>query len=859
MSLKSKIVGTFSLGIFVLILIAVFSYKNISDYRSSAEWVHHTQKVISQIQRILLDVEDIETEQRGYVITGEEKYLEYYNEGLKNIHSRYMSEKELLSDNPAQLTLLDSIFKQIESRIVISKQAVAIRRSSGFDQARLFVSKGTGEMLMKQIRVLVEDFIVHEEQLLSQRLSEANKNFASAIVIVVSGISLAIILVVVSLYFFTMDYNRRIISERKVMESELRIKKMLDSLPVGVFIVDANGKPYYSNSKSEQILGRGIVTNSSAEELPETYHAYEAGTNTIYPSSKQPILKALQGEQTVGVEDIEIQKGDVRVPLRTSATYITDSEDKIEYAISVFEDITDVKKYERELKAAKLLAEESVILKETFLANMSHEIRTPMNAIIGFTDLLLKRNLGAENTDYIRTIKSSGETLLRIINDILDVSKIESGMMTFEEFPISISEIFSSLNILLSHKAREKNLQLSFESDGNVPGTVLGDPTRLTQIIINIAGNAIKFTRKGSVEVHAKLLGETSDHYMIGFSVKDTGIGIAEDKLPFIFERFRQAESHTTRNYGGTGLGLSIAKQLIELQKGTLSIKSMEGVGSVFTFSLPFRKTSHIKKANDLSHNQVDFEKLRQLKILIVEDNLINIKFIQSLFSQHGLKADVAENGKAGVNLFMSKPYDLVLMDIEMPEMNGYQTTAYIRTELKSQVPIIAMTAHAMAGEKEKCLQLGMNDYISKPINADLLFSKIMMVDEPSSIQTVTDPETLTSVIRLDFLSDSVKGNKEVILNILDLFLEQVPEDLNVLQEAIEKEDYLTIRNRSHKMKSSVSVMGMESCMSTLEEMENLGKRSENMERIKVLYDILTTNCEKAIQETISERRRFMS
>lgn len=851
MSTKTKIIATFSLSIVVLIITAVFAYKNIRDYKRSSEWVHHTQKVISQIERMLLDVEDIQTEQRGYVITGDEKYLEYYKQGMRNIHSSYNSEKNLIIDNPGQTALLDSIFSIVEQRIEVSKEAVAIMRQSGFESARAYISKGRGELLMKEIRILVDRFIDNEEAFLSQRLAEANTKFSSAAIFVISSIILAIIIVVISLYFFILDYDKRLLSERKVMESELRIKKMLDSLPIGVFIVDAGGRPYYSNSKSRQILGQGIIADS-AENLPERYHAYEAGTNNIYPKHKQPILKALKGETTIGVEDIEILKGHVRIPLRSSATYITDSEDKIEYAISIFEDITDVKQYEKNLKEAKKIAEESVILKETFLANMSHEIRTPMNAIIGFTDLLLRRNLSEEDKEYVKTIKTSGETLLRIINDILDVSKIDSGMMTFEEFPISIREIFSSLNILLLQNAREKKLLLSFEAQDGIPDTVLGDPTRLTQIILNIVGNAIKFTKKGSVEVYARLTHETAESYEVEFSVKDTGIGIAEDKLSLIFERFRQAETHTTRNYGGTGLGLSIAKQLIELQKGTLQIKSMEGVGSVFSFVLPFKKTSEGKTTKNRLDQDIDFERLRSLSILLIEDNAINVKFIQSLFSQYDLKTEVAENGKAGVEKLKTGTYDLVLMDIEMPEMNGYQATTYIREELKRSIPIIAMTAHAMAGEKEKCLQMGMTDYISKPINADLLFEKML-----AASRSAGQKDAPQAVINLDFLSKSVRGNKEVILNIIDLFLEQIPDDLQTLETAIENEDYQGIKNRSHKMKSSVSVMGIDACTHTLEEMESLGKRAEDIGRIRSLFDTLSGVCKQAMREAILEKNKL--
>ncbi len=374
---------------------------------------------------------------------------------------------------------------------------------------------------------------------------------------------------------------------------------------------------------------------------------------------------------------------------------------------------------------AKEKAEESTKLKEAFLANMSHEIRTPMNAIIGFSDILSKRNLGEQEKEYVRTIKSAGENLLTIINDILDISKIEAGMMTFEEHTFSVKEIFESLNVMLMERAKEKNLELVFTCDDDVPDVLLGDPTRLTQIIINLTGNALKFTQKGKVHVKAKVRELTHENILLEFSIKDTGIGITPDKLEHIFERFRQAESHTTRKYGGTGLGLSIAKQLVELQGGILSVVSEFKAGSTFSFFIPYKKSVQALQAPELIEKKFNMEELSKLNILLVEDNQLNVKLILSLFSENNLKVQVAENGSVGIEKLKESSFDIILMDMEMPVMNGYEAATFIRKELKNNIPIIAMTAHAMAGERERCLSLGMNDYISKPINANLLFEKI--------------------------------------------------------------------------------------------------------------------------------------
>jgi CheY-like chemotaxis protein len=305
--------------------------------------------------------------------------------------------------------------------------------------------------------------------------------------------------------------------------------------------------------------------------------------------------------------------------------------------------------------------------------------------------------------------------------------------MTFEEHTFSVKEIFKSLNVMLMEKAKEKNLELLFTCDDDVPDRLLGDTTRLTQIIINLAGNAIKFTPSGIINVHAKILNNDNAISLIEFSVTDTGIGIPKDKLEQIFERFRQAESHTTRKYGGTGLGLSIAKQLVELQGGILSVKSEFKIGSVFSFCIPYKKSEQVLLVSEIIVKKYNMEDLCKLNILLVEDSHLNVVLILSLFSEYNLKLQVAENGLIGIEKLkenngsssINPCFDIILMDMEMPVMNGYEAATIIRKEIKNNIPIIAMTAHAMSGERERCLSLGMNDYLSKPIDANLLFEKI--------------------------------------------------------------------------------------------------------------------------------------
>lgn len=660
----------------------------------------------------------------------------------------------------------------------------------------------------------------------------------------------------------------------EIKETEEKLRKlsefqdiMLNATEYAIFTTDATTGTIISfNKGAERMLGY------TAEEVvgktsPAMYHDF----NEVIARAKQ-LSEELNMEIKPGIEvfriksqlgyasDIHewtnIRKDGTRITVELMLSPLRNKDKEIFAYIGIAKDITQQKKLQDDLIKAKQVAEESVILKEAFLANMSHEIRTPMNAIIGFTDLLLKRNLQATEIDYVQTIKKSGENLLRIINDILDVSKIDSGMMEFEEHPISIKEIFSSLNIMLSQKAKEKNLRLEFRYDEHLPGTVLGDPTRLTQIILNLVGNAIKFTKTGGVFVFARLIREEWKGYEIEFAVKDTGIGIPEEKLKSVFERFSQAESHTTRNYGGTGLGLSIAKQLVTLQGGMMTVESKIGEGSVFSFKLYFKKTDKIYTTHQSNQEALDVERLSKLNILLVEDNPINIKFVISLFADYRIQTGVAENGKIALEKMKANSYDLILMDIEMPEMNGYETTSIIRHTLKSEVPIIAMTAHAMAGEQDKCLALGMNDYISKPINANLLFEKMLQAVSSSSLD-VKDQTHKARVTNLDFLVESVGGKKDVIRETIDIFLSQVPEDLAILNEAIKGGDFQRIKNYAHKMKSTASLIGMQELAPVLAEMETLGAAKKEIEKIRELSKPLNELCEQGIDEMEQERLNY--
>jgi PAS domain S-box-containing protein len=569
----------------------------------------------------------------------------------------------------------------------------------------------------------------------------------------------------------------------------------------------------------------------------------------------------------------------------TSLTPLLNENGEVEKIISIDSDITKQKKAEQELIIANKIAErslykgnkaleelhkakkeveESLKVKEQFLANMSHEIRTPMNAIIGFTNLLLKAEMEYEDKQYLNAIKTSGENLLVIINDILDFSKLESGKIVIEKIPFKITQLVSTVIDLMLPKASEKNIKLSSSIDKNVPEVLLGDPTRLNQILINLIGNAIKFTGSGGVKINVLLVSEKEEDVGLHFSVTDTGIGIPDESMEKIFEGFTQASNDTTRKYGGTGLGLTITKQLVELQGGTISVSSKVNKGSTFIFRLTFKRAA-VQRAVNVSREKNEGVKfpLEKTRVLLVEDNIFNQMLAAKILENWHCVVDTAENGLVAIEKVQTEEFDLVLMDIQLPEMDGYQATSYIRNKIpapKSNVPIIAMTAHAFVEEIDKCKRYGMNDYISKPFDENRLQEKIIKVMQKGN-QYKAEPAGKEVLQKnssyLTHLEKAFRGDKNFIYKMISVFLDQTPGLLSSMKLSIYNRDKKLLKKVIHRMMPSVAFMEMKE----MEEILNLlGKHAEEEkfpEDLLPIYQKAEQICKDAMGELKSEMEKI--
>ncbi|MCB0738165.1 MAG: response regulator [Bacteroidetes bacterium] len=392
-------------------------------------------------------------------------------------------------------------------------------------------------------------------------------------------------------------------------------------------------------------------------------------------------------------------------------------------------EIEERKLTEKQLILAKEDAERAKRAEELFLANMSHELRTPLNGVVGFTRLLLGTTLTKEQNEFVSTVQDSANHLLAVINDILEISKIKAGEMEFESIPISTTKVVMTAVNTFKVMASNKSVALYEEIDSHIPPYVMGDQTRLNQVLLNLINNALKFTHDGFVVVKVQLLSEDTRKVRLKFSVQDSGIGISEDRLKDIFSDFKQADASVARKYGGTGLGLSICKNMVELQGGKIYVESVVNVGSSFHFELEFKKTSIIKTPED-STGAFEPKDLGNVNLLLVEDNKINVKLAENVLKKWGgdLRYQIASNGQEAVDLHEKENFDIILMDLQMPVMDGFEATEYIRKELPApqcQTPIIALTADVMASEKSRAFDLGINDYITKPFDANKLFATI--------------------------------------------------------------------------------------------------------------------------------------
>ena len=679
------------------------------------------------------------------------------------------------------------------------------------------------------------------------------------------------------------DITEQVITNKKIKESEAQFNTLANNIQNLAWMANADGWIFWYNNRwyeytgttPEEMEGWGWKSLHDPEQLPAVLERWQHSLET--GESFEMIFPLRGADNTYR-------------PFLTRVMPMYDKEGKVIRWIGTNTDISEQKRISTELTEAIVfaematviaeeaktkaedathMAEDAVKAKQQFLSNMSHEIRTPMNAIIGFTKVILKTELTVKQREYLNAIKLSGNSLIVLINDILDLAKVEAGKMSFEEIPFKMSSSITAMIHLFETKVQEKNLELVKEYDDKIPEVLLGDPVRLHQIILNLVSNAVKFTSKGKITVSLHMVAADDEKVTIEFKVSDTGIGIPEDKTEKIFENFHQATSDTTRLYGGTGLGLAIVKQLVESQGGKILLKTEVNKGSSFSFTLNFKKTDAAVET-ETEMLEIDPEN-KNIKVLVVEDIALNQLLMKTLLDEFGFEREIAANGIIAIEKLQAKAFDIILMDLQMPEMNGFEATEYIRKSMNSNIPIIALTADVTTVDLEKCKAVGMNDYIAKPVDERLLYSKIvgLVKNSPEKMYYAPGAEETEVYIKskctdLAYLISITKYDIKLMMEMIELYLDQTPTLIKAIKKSLPGEDWEILQAAVHKLIPSFAIMGIgkeyEMMAKKVQEYARLNpaqmagpNRDKDRQEIKGLVLQLTNVCMQACAELEEE------
>lgn len=628
---------------------------------------------------------------------------------------------------------------------------------------------------------------------------------------------------------FIRDISQRKAAETKIKIQEEKYRNIIANMNLGLIEVDTEENILFANQSFTDISGFELseLLGKKANEI------FVFGENF-------EIIKTKQGIRRQGISDIyqipvKNKRGELRWWAISGAPNFDDNGNLVG-SIGIHLDVTDQKQLEIDLETEKQKAEEASKAKESFLANMSHEIRTPLNAIIGFLRELSKQELTDLQKKYIENSSIASKHLLAIINNILDISKIDAGEMSIEEEAFVLEHSINNVITVLSPKALQKGINLYSKKSPDLSKVFEGDALRIEQILFNLVGNSLKFTQKGEISVACKLINDFPDSQDICIAVSDTGIGMDKDYLNTIFKKFSQEDLEVTRKFGGTGLGMAITKELIQLMNGKIEIESEKNVGTTINIFLNFKKghSKQLKKA----HQETTITSLDNISILLVEDNEMNRMVAQNTLQYYNCKVTEAENGLEAIELLKEENFDVILMDIQMPEMDGIEATKFIRNEFKLTCPIIALTANAFKSEIERCKLAGMNDYVTKPFDEINLIETIAKhtLTKKRKISKVAKPIKIKNLYNLNSLYNLSRGDKEFVKKMVNIFIDQTTTTLEKIERSIETNNFIEVSQLIHKIKPSIEGIGVVSIHDAVVTLEKIAKDAEEPYEIEALF-----------------------
>lgn len=637
---------------------------------------------------------------------------------------------------------------------------------------------------------------------------------------------------------FIQDISERKKAEENLKSQEEKYRNIIANMNLGLMVVDNDEVIQFANQSFLSISGFEMdeLLGKKASQL-------------FISEENSEIMKMKREMRKNGVSDvyqipIKNKKGELRWWTIGGAPEYDDT-GKLVGSIGIHLDITEQKQLEIDLEKEKIRAQEASKSKEIFLANMSHEIRTPLNAIIGFLRELGKQEVTDIQRKHIENSAIASKHLLAIISNVLDISKIEAGEMLLDYEDFVFENSITNVVKVLQPKAEQKRLKLTTNISTAVHKVLNGDSLRLEQILFNLVGNALKFTTEGQVSINCEVIKEDSDSQELSISISDTGIGIDKDFVDFIFRKFSQEDKAVTRKFGGTGLGMAITKELVQLMNGRIEVKSEKNKGTTIQIIL------HFKKGNSDNLKIVHAEKksisIDNISVLLVEDNDLNRVVAQNSLKYFNCKVTEAVNGIEALEILRKQKFDVILMDIQMPEMDGIEATTIIRNEMKLSTPIIALTANAFKTEIEKCRLAGMDDYITKPFDENVMIEIIAKRVTAHRLTKAKETVVESKLYNLDSLHDLSKGDANFIDSMLEMFVEQTQSVLEKIEDKIENNDFTEVYQLIHEIKPSIEIFGINSITDKVKELERLAKESDDKELIRSLFKSVKSTLEEVV------------